>query len=342
MGRAEELFKRIVDGGAAEVHNMITAPIVEELFLDYKRSTTGLPARRLSDEDRRNLAKAIGGFANSEGGVVVWGVDCRSTPAGDIPTGPVLISDPMAPKTLFDAAVTGLTLPAHAGVENVPLGDTSTGGFVVTHVPAGLHVPYQTLVPKTEYHMRAGSSFSSIPHGVLAGMFGRVPQPNVTPVVRLRNMQNVGGGQVVRVDLQISVRNNGRGLADDVFCIVELSLPRGVSAQYERQDHPGWRSDGEGRDAFTLLLNEFRLPPGTARDAFGLGLELSQRPASDCFISVSCGASGGPGGACDIVLKSHTLTETYAQLTFGGLTAIDRREAEERIASLLKRDLSPR
>ena len=73
MGRAEELFLRIKTRGAAEVHDMIGERFVEELFLDYKRSSTRLPARKLSDEDRKNLAKAIAGFGNSEGGVVVWG-----------------------------------------------------------------------------------------------------------------------------------------------------------------------------------------------------------------------------------------------------------------------------
>jgi hypothetical protein len=87
MGRAEELFNRICDGGIAEVLRMISAPVVEELFLDYKQSSTILPSRKLSDEDRKNLAKAIAGFANSEGGVIVWGVDCRHTADGDVPTG---------------------------------------------------------------------------------------------------------------------------------------------------------------------------------------------------------------------------------------------------------------
>jgi len=92
MGRAEELFTRIRDGRAAEVHSMIGAQVVEELFLDYKQSSTVLPATKMSDEDRKNLAKSVGGFANSEGGVIVWGVDCRHTAHGDSPTKAVPIS----------------------------------------------------------------------------------------------------------------------------------------------------------------------------------------------------------------------------------------------------------
>jgi Putative DNA-binding domain len=87
MGRAEDLFNRVRDNGVAEVYRMISEPVVEELFLDYKQSSTTLPSRKLSDEDKKNLAKAIAGFANSEGGLIVWGVDCRHTKHGDVPTG---------------------------------------------------------------------------------------------------------------------------------------------------------------------------------------------------------------------------------------------------------------
>jgi len=78
MRRAEQLFVHIRDKGAGEIHSMIGAPLVEEPFFDYKRYATSLPSRRLGDENRKNLGKAISGFAKSEG-VIIWGVDCRHT-----------------------------------------------------------------------------------------------------------------------------------------------------------------------------------------------------------------------------------------------------------------------
>src|ERR1044072_6944125 len=46
---------------------------VERLPFDYKTKTdTRTPA--LDDSDKRNLAKAISGFANSGGGVLLWGI----------------------------------------------------------------------------------------------------------------------------------------------------------------------------------------------------------------------------------------------------------------------------
>jgi hypothetical protein len=218
MGRAEQLFDRIRIGGAAEIAGMIATPVVEELFLDYKQSSTILPARKLSDEDRRNLAKAVSGFGNSEGGVIVWGVDCRSTPSGDVPTGPVPIKNPVALKTLFDGAVGGLILPAHQAVENLSiLNDGATDGFVLTHIPAGFNVPYQTLGDREEYYIRAGSNFLPAPHGVLAGMFGRRPQPEVKPIIRLDEAKSTPQEGTVSLVFEVSVLNAGRALAEDIF-----------------------------------------------------------------------------------------------------------------------------
>src|SRR5205823_14842875 len=76
MGRAEDLFKRLADTGEQAVDEFIEARQAEELFLDFKRSTDNGGGKRLHDSDRQNLAKAISGFGNSEGGVIVWGVDC--------------------------------------------------------------------------------------------------------------------------------------------------------------------------------------------------------------------------------------------------------------------------
>ena len=46
------------------------------------------------------------------------------------------------------------------------------------YVPQSLIGPIRSLETK-HYHVRTGSDFGFVPHDVLAGMFGRAPQPNV-------------------------------------------------------------------------------------------------------------------------------------------------------------------
>jgi hypothetical protein len=319
VGRADELFARIRDKGAAEVHLMIAAPVVEELFLDYKRSSTTLPARKLSDDDRKNLSKAISGFANSDGGVIVWGVDCRTTPDGDIPTGPIPISNAIAFKTLLDGAVGGLTLPAHSGVENIALPEgTGSQGFVITHIPVGSSVPYQALYPKHEYYIRAGSNFLPTPHSVLAGLFGRVPQPITVPVIRLRNLHKHPGGQdVIYVHLEVHIRNDGRGFAEDIFCVFDIKTAARCAVHYPRdedsQNYFSWRTSDGTRD--TIHLHGLVLPPGTEYHAIEVQLDIPSGSVGEILIAVSCGARGGPSTSKEIRIPASVVTDVYTQYT---------------------------
>jgi hypothetical protein len=76
MDRAEEIFNRINEKGEAAIDDFILTRASEELFLAFKRSSDNGAGRILSQTDRNNLAKAVSGFGNSEGGVIVWGIDC--------------------------------------------------------------------------------------------------------------------------------------------------------------------------------------------------------------------------------------------------------------------------
>src|SRR5262245_44980091 len=85
MGRAEEIFETIVNRGGGVIDEFIATAASEELFLDFKRSADNGTGARLHQDDRNNLAKAISGFGNSEGGVIVWGIDCSRDPKkGDV------------------------------------------------------------------------------------------------------------------------------------------------------------------------------------------------------------------------------------------------------------------
>jgi len=74
MSRADDLFQRLLNGQLNRVAEMIGSEETKELFLDYKRSADDGGGRSLHNSDRANLSKAVCGFGNSEGGVVLWGL----------------------------------------------------------------------------------------------------------------------------------------------------------------------------------------------------------------------------------------------------------------------------
>jgi schlafen family protein len=344
MGRALELFIRLRARGAAEVERMIDDAVVEELFLDYKRSSTPLPGSSLHEDDKKNFAKAISGFANSEGGVIVWGVDCRQTKDGDVPTKAVPITQPIALKTLLDGALGALTLPSHSAVENIPLLHAADGdGFVVTYIPVGMHVPYQALYPRADYYIRAGSNFLPTPHSVLAGMFGRTPQPNVVPIITLQTpdltMPNLEEALVCLIlRLEVSVTNKGRAIAEDIFSVVETKLPHPSFAEYngKMRDLDVWGDLDQG--CFTLVASKLKLPPQAQQQAFTLTIGV--RGEGDHILTVSFGSKGGPGAAKEIAFPGTLLKEMRRQVF--GSSGDDReaclREWEPRLRECVDRD----
>ena len=139
MGRAEDLFSRIKEHKESAIDELIRDRQSEELFLDFKRSRDNGAGSGLARDDRRNLAKAISGFGNSEGGIIIWGVDCRessrgSVPLGDVPVGKEPLEDPVRFRSWLEGATSGCTIPPHSGVVHEPIKTSARRGFVVTLV----------------------------------------------------------------------------------------------------------------------------------------------------------------------------------------------------------------
>ncbi|OGT82092.1 MAG: hypothetical protein A3H91_10295 [Gammaproteobacteria bacterium RIFCSPLOWO2_02_FULL_61_13] len=180
MTRALDLFSRLRDGECSALDELIADREPESLFLDFKRSPNDGAARQLAPEDNKNLSKAISGFANSSGGVVVWGVDCRRDNAtGNEVADKHPLLDAGGFNTKLQSAISRTTIPPHPGIQVVSFDEPGRApvGYVAVLVPQSVIGPIRSVVTN-HYHIRTGSDFGIVPHDVLAGMFGRAPQPN--------------------------------------------------------------------------------------------------------------------------------------------------------------------
>lgn len=180
MSRAKDLFDRLRSGRKIVLDQLIADREMESLFLDFKRSKDNGTCRRLEEDDNKNLAKAISGFGNSSGGVVIWGVDCRRDEKGHEVASRHPLIDAAGFATKVQSAISRVTVPPHPGVEVEFFQDSeeSSAGYVVVLIPQSHIGPLRSVV-SNHYHLRAGSDFNIVPHDVLAGMFGRPPLPSI-------------------------------------------------------------------------------------------------------------------------------------------------------------------
>ena len=120
MSRAEDIFQKLIYFGEDAIDEFILDLQSEELFLDFKQAVSnGKNFKTLHKDDRKNLAKAISGFGNSEGGVVVWGVSCsRDAKIGDVAKAKVKVENVHRFLSWLENAISGCTIPSHNKVRN--------------------------------------------------------------------------------------------------------------------------------------------------------------------------------------------------------------------------------
>jgi len=263
MSRAEDIFTQIKSSGLDAIQGFIISRESEELFLDFKRSSDSGGANRLSQNDRNNLAKAISGFGNSEGGVIVWGVDCSQDPTeGDVAKALFPIINVSRFKSWIEGAISGCTVPPHSKVVNFAILDESgINGFLVTLIPKSMNAPHQML-PKKQYYIRAGSDFVPTPHDVLSGLFGRRPQPHVFHMFTFAPAHIEG--QRVKIQVGFLIRNQGPGIASNVFITLFLYEWPGddASCGFQPSDPQNWSGTWSfGRHLSLIAKDSLKLPP---------------------------------------------------------------------------------
>jgi hypothetical protein len=294
MERARELFEKLKNQGKCCVEEFILARKSEELFLDFKRSKDNGDGQRLHDNDRNNLAKAISGFSNSEGGVIVWGIDCsRDFDGSDVVTAEHPIINVKRFVSWLEGVISGCTIPPNTGVLNYPLEIDSNGnGFVITYIPKSNHAPHQDISSK-KYYIRAGSNFVPILHDVLAGMFGKRPQPNIkhNPLVYPVKVD----GERVRIHVGFHICNDGPGIAENLFAsTLPLSIggPRCSFQFFTKQDD--FRRF-ESINCFSIIGGiDIRLPPGGWLELAQIILDLRPPFTEQLKIQGTFGCSNAP------------------------------------------------
>lgn len=222
MTNTRDLFESV---GRPEIEAWIEERRQEDLRLDFKVIRDGW---KLSRDDRKNLAIAVSGLANSDGGLVVWGVEASADEDGvDAASAIVPIESVRSAFSQMHSHSASATAPIVDGVEHklIDFGDDS--GVIVTLVPPSDRGPHMALLGENRYYKRSGDSFRRLEHFDLADMFGRRPQPLLEFSQELTHSGFSSGpqGRSVNVNLVVGLANHGRGTAR--FPLLRVRVTRG-------------------------------------------------------------------------------------------------------------------
>jgi hypothetical protein len=210
-----------------DINNYITSQQEENLNLDFKLVNG---ANLGGNEDRKNLAKALSGFANSSGGLIVWGVDARKNASGiDCAIG----TQEIDPLSLLISRLNELTgrgvNPIVEGVLHKSIPTTGDKGFAVTLVPESDSGPHMAKLGEDRYYKRSGDSFYRMEHFDLEDMFGRRKKPLLQLTYSIENVDRI----------VLGIENIGRGVAKSPYLSFIVPEPY-ILSEFGVDGNRGW------------------------------------------------------------------------------------------------------
>lgn len=202
----ESLFR---DLGVSDILEFVSARRGEDLTLDFKLAPCSFDNR----DERKTLAEAISGFANSAGGLIVWGVEAKpGADKVDCAQRPVPLDQPKLFMSRLVSYSASAVSPVVDGVDH-RLVNGPGGPFALTHVPESSSGPHMAKLGEDRYFKRNGDKFLRMEHFDIADMFGRRRRPALKLF-----LEKQGNGET----LLVTIRNEGRGIAKAPYLALKM------------------------------------------------------------------------------------------------------------------------
>lgn len=219
-----------------KIEAMIQNGQEENLTLDFKRVNRSDLSQ---SDDKKNLAKALSGFANSSGGLIIWGIDARKNADGvDCASGSIPIDNLPLFVSRLNELTGSATSPIVDRVEHKAILTEGDKGYAVTFVPESLSPPHMAKFSEDRYFKRSGDSFYRLEHFDLEDMFGRRQKPLLTVEADLSRDSR-------RTLVHLSLVNSGRGIA--IAPYLSFEMPEGFQL-YE------YGVDGNGNEGLPRII----------------------------------------------------------------------------------------
>lgn len=208
----------------------------EDLHLDCKE----WPSR--DDDAQRILAKALSGFSNADGGILVIGVEARSPRKDEADTiqGLKPVADALAVKSRVENLIGNLVEPSLPGVRVVMVLEATgqPSGFVLVYVPPTDGLPIRSRKHR-DFFLRVSAGTFPMEYFQLADMFGRRHRPVLSLWTKPGRIRSEQGAAFYEREFFVGIQNSGRGIAR--FPSLRFPVVPGINlAPYGIDGNGGW------------------------------------------------------------------------------------------------------
>ncbi len=331
MSRAEDIFEKLVYFGEDAIDEFIMNRQSEELFMDFKQAASdGKSMRALHQNDRRNLGKAISAFGNSEGGVLVWGVECaKDLELGDVAKAKVKVQNVHRFLSWLENAISGCTIPSHNKVRNHIIScDQDGNGFLATYIPKSDIAPLMT-TQGSQIYIRSGSNNVPAPYAVIAGMFGKRPQPNMELVINDKMITAGKDGEedifapakksrrkenFVTIKFSLFAQNNSNAVAKEVYLSCNTLCAGGEKTKVYFSYDTQLENLSSAHNSINLITPlEMRVPPRALFSCAKAAIRFAGDISEDFLMDGVIGADGATPKSFRIYVSKNDLRSFVAQ-----------------------------
>ncbi len=220
-----ELWRELNEEGLATIQRFANEHVPETQTLEFKCAEGD--AAPLTKGDLQNLGRSISAFANTDGGVLVWGVDSR--PPRSDEDAVVIGLKPIAGVARFHAdlldKVGAIVTPPVSGLETVCLHEGDAGkGYVAVCVPSSRNAPHMSLAKDHHrYYLRSGASTLPMPHRQVEAMILAREGPILAIELNCRLRRNSKERKTL-ICVEAYVKNKGFGAAENLSIGVRRGL----------------------------------------------------------------------------------------------------------------------
>lgn len=178
----EEQFNRL---SLTEIDEFIASGQEEHLSLEFKQVNFPDYNNENKEYDKKNYAKALSGFANSQGGIIVWGIKASlNEEKQDVAKEKKPIKQLKKFLNLLNKLEGEAISPIVVGVKHKIITEGEDTGYGVTFVPPSDTPPHMALFGESHYYKRSGDSFYKCEHFDIRDMFFRTKTPKLSFFVR--------------------------------------------------------------------------------------------------------------------------------------------------------------